>query len=150
MNFCFRCGDGFGQRDFFPLLERGTACVRDFQHAEFFGSLPEKTEAHKLAADGGPFGAAVFLADAVSRKLRVTPLADFFRIRASQNFDDVIQSDAKTVFLADAIDAGKKFLRGERAVKRGARGKTVVTRAATVSGKFLAEICEQFAAPAIR
>src|SRR5664279_4457739 len=139
MNFCFRRGVGFGQRDFFPFLERGTACVRDFQHAEFFGGLPEKTEAHKLAADGGPFGAAVFLADAVSRKLRVTPLADFFRVRASQNFDDVIQSDAETVLFTDAIDTGEKFLRGQRAVERGAREKAVITRAATVSGKFLAE-----------
>ena len=51
-----------------------------------------------------------------------------------EDFDDVVQADAKTVFLADAINAGEKFLRGERAVKRGARGEAIVARAAIDRG----------------
>ena len=78
------------------------------------------------------------------------PFADFFRVRAGQDFDDVVQADAKTVFLADAIDAGEKFLRGERAVKSFARRKAIVARAAAVGGKFFAEIREQFTAAAAR
>ena len=74
----------------------------------------------------------MFLADAERRKLRVIPFADFFRVRAGENFDDVVQPDAKTVFLADAINARKKFLRRQRAVKCGARRKAVVARTAVV------------------
>ena len=46
----------------------------------------------------------------------------------------MVQPDAETVFLADAIDAGEKFLRGHRAVERGARRQAIVARAAVLSG----------------
>ena len=78
-------------------------------------------------------GAAVFLADAVGGKLVVAPLADFLRVRAGEHFDDVVQADAEAAFLADAIDAGEKFLRGERAVEGGARREAVVAGAAVVA-----------------
>ena len=77
----------------------------------------------------------MFLADAVGGKLFVAPLADFFRVRAGEDFDDVIQSHAKTVFLADAIDAREKFLRRQRAIERGARRKAIVARATTCFGR---------------
>jgi len=109
MDFRFRHDGGFGERDFSPLLECGAAFVCKFQHAEFLRGLAEKAEPDEFAANRRPFGTAVFLADAVSRKLRVIPLADFFRVRAGEDFDNVIQADAKTVFLADAIDAGENF-----------------------------------------
>jgi hypothetical protein len=64
--------------------------------------------------------------------LFVTPFADFFRVRAGQNLDHMVQADAEALLLADAIDAGEKFLRGQRAVERGARRKAVVARAAIV------------------
>ena len=121
MEFRFRRDGGLGERDFLPLFKRRQAVVRQFQHAEFLRRLPEKTETHEFTADGGPFRAAVLLADAVGGKLRVIPFADFFRVRAGQDFDHVVQADAEALFLADAIDAGEKFLRGERAVERGAR-----------------------------
>ena len=130
VGFRFRRGDGFGERDFFAFLERAPAFVGQFQHAEFFRRLPEKAEPDQFAADGRPFGAAVFLANAVGGKLRVIPFADFFRVRAGEDFDHVVQADAKTVFLADAIDAREKFLRGERAIESFARRKAVVARAA--------------------
>ena len=116
----------------------------------FSAGLPQQAEAHQFAADRRPFGAAVFLADAIGGELRVTPFADFFRVRAGQHFDDVIQPDAETVRLADAIDAGEKFLRGQRAVERVARREAVVARPAAVGGKFFAEIGEQFPAAASR
>jgi hypothetical protein len=62
----------------------------------------------------------------------VIPFADFFRVRAVEDFDNMIQPNAKTVFLADAIDARKKFLRGQRAVEGFTRRKAVVARAAVV------------------
>ena len=65
----FRRGDGLGERDFLPRFQRGAAFVGQFQHAEFFRRLPEKTEPDQFAADGRPFGTAVFLADAVGGKL---------------------------------------------------------------------------------
>ena len=71
----------------------------------------------------------MFLADAVGRKLLVIPFADFFSVRAGEDFNDMIQADAEVLFLPDAIDAGEKFLRGESAIKRGARGKAIVARA---------------------
>src|SRR5665213_859088 len=165
-----RRGDGFGERDCPSLFERGAAFVRQFQHAEFVRGLPEKTEPHQFAANRGPFGTAVFLADAEGRKLRVIPFADFFRVRAGEDLDNVVQPDAKTVFLTNSIDAGKKFLRGQRAVEGGARRKAVVARAAVCSGigilpvsfglflrthrqdacatKLFAKIREQFLSPA--
>ena len=62
----------------------------------------------------------------------------------------MIQPDAETIFFADAIDTRKKFLRGQRAIKRGARRQAVVARAAIIGGKFFAEIRQQFCPPAAR
>ena len=62
-----------------------------------------------------------------SRHVEVTPAmrthleAGLAKIR--KHFDHVIEPDAETVFLADAVNAGEKFLGGERAVNvaRGER-----------------------------
>ena len=56
------------------------------------------------------------------------PLADFFRVRAGENFNDVVQTDAEAGFLADAKNAREKFLRGECAVKTS---QSLLTSAAT-------------------
>ena len=90
VRFGFRRGDRFGERDFFSLLEYRAAFVGNFQHAKFFRGLPQKTEPDQLAANRRPFGTAVFLADAERRKLRVIPFADFFRVRAGEDFDNMV------------------------------------------------------------
>ena len=121
MNLRFRRGNRFGERDFSPFLERGAALVGDFQHAELFRSLVQEAEPHQFAADGGPFRPVVLLADAVGRKLLVTPFANLLRVRAGEDLDHMVQADAEALLFADAINAGEKFLRGECAVERGAR-----------------------------
>ncbi len=89
-------------------------------------------------------GAAVLPADAVGGKLVVPPAADFVGVRAGQHLDDVVQADAEAASLADAIDAGEEFLRGQRAVEGGARREAIVAAAAVVRRERLAEIAQQF------
>ena len=116
--------DGFGERDFLARLERRAAGVRQLDDVEFLRVLEQQAEPHQFAADRRPFGARVFLADAVGRKRVMAQLADFLRVRAAEHLDDVLDADAKSAFLADAIDAGEKFLRGQRAIpgRRAAPG----------------------------
>ena len=77
MGFVSGAATGLVERDFFARLERGAAFVGDFQHAEFLRRLAQKAQAHQFAADGRPFGPAVFLADAVSGKLLMPHLRIF-------------------------------------------------------------------------
>ncbi len=135
---------------FSAFLEHSAAFVRHFQHAEFFRRLPEKAKPDQFTPDGRPFQTVMFPANAVGRKSFISPFADFFRGRAGENLHDMVQADAKTVLFVDAVDTGEQFLRGQRAVKRGARGKAIVAGAAASSGKLFTEIGEQFTAPAIR
>jgi len=66
------------------------AFARDFQHAVLLCRLPEETQPDQLTADGRPFRTTVFLANAVSRKLGVPPLANTIRCFASENINNVI------------------------------------------------------------
>ena len=52
--------------------------------------------------------------------------ADLFRVRATEHLDDVLEADAKSAFLADAINAREKLLRGEGPVPGLARREAVV------------------------
>ena len=53
-------------------------------------------------------------------------LPDRLRVRAAQNIDDMVQPKSESAFRVDAMDAGEKFLRRNRAVERLARGEAIV------------------------
>src|SRR6266851_3050154 len=141
-------GDRLGEDDRQALLQDVQALRREFEHTGALSGLEEAALADQLAADRLPFGTAVFGADAVGGKLVVPPFADFFGVRAGEHFDDVIETEVEAGVLADAIDAGEKFVRGERAVVRGAGREAVVAAGAIGFGEGLAEIVEQRGAAA--
>src|SRR6202000_1616481 len=95
---------------------------------------PDVAETHQLAADRGPLRSGEFAANAVSGKAVMTPATDFFGVGTGQHLDDVVQAHAETAGLADAENAGEKFLCDERAVETFARFEAVVARAALRNG----------------
>ncbi len=72
----------------------------------------------------------MFAADVVGGEPVVAELADFFRVRAAEHLDDVLDADAESAFLPNAIDAREKLLRRQRAVPRLARRETIIAAAA--------------------
>src|SRR5208283_4265335 len=106
-------------------FERRSAPVREFDDVELFCILEKETHPHEFTADGAPFGTRVFAADVIGGKRLMTEFADFFRVRAAQHLDNVLEADTEPAFLADAINAREEFLRGERAVPRLPRGEAV-------------------------
>ena len=67
--------------------------------------MAEVAQADQLPADGPPFRAGMFLADAVGGKALVPPAPDFLGVRPGQNLDHMVQSHTKPGLLADAINA---------------------------------------------
>ena len=57
-------------------------------------------------------------------------LANLFRVRAAEHFDNVLKADTESAFLADAIDTRQEFLRGKGSVPRLPRRETIVTASA--------------------
>ena len=137
------------QRDFPSFLQRGDAFVRDLQGGELSRALADQPEPHQLAADGTPFVARVFLADAVGAELVVAPLPDLLGFAAGEHGDDVVEAAAEAALLPDADDAAEKLLRGDGAVEALAWCEAVVASATVRFGEFLAEIVEQHDAAAL-
>ena len=75
------------------------------QGREFSGRSRDEPKSQEFAADREPRRAFHIPTDSVSREFVVAPLFDRFRFGARQNIDNVIQSETKTMFLVDAIDA---------------------------------------------
>src|SRR5208282_2665814 len=106
--------------------------------------LPQIAQPHQFPSDGLPVRAAVFPSNAISGKLLVPPAPDFVRVGTCQHFDNMTQTEAKAAFLPDAIDAGEKFLRGDRAVEGVARLEAIIAAAAVGRLESLSEIAQQF------
>jgi hypothetical protein len=106
------------------------ACIGKFDGVELLRVLKQEAEPHKFAPDGAPLGAAVFAADAVGRKRVMSELANLLRLRAAKHFHDMLDPDAETAFLPDAVYARQKFLRSERPVPRRARREAIVAAGA--------------------
>ena len=129
--FCrFGRRDGPGERDLLSRFERRAAPVGEFDDVELFRVLKQQTEPHEFTADGAPFGTRMFAANVVGGKRLMAEFADFFRVRAAQHLDDVLEADAETAFLADAINARQKFLRGKGSIPSLPRREAVVASAA--------------------
>ena len=119
-----------GQRDFLPRFQRratGSVSSTMLNFSAFWNSRPSRTSSRPI---GAPLGARVLSADVVGRKRLMAELADFFRVRAAEHLDHVLDADAKSAFLADAINAREKFLCGQRAIPGRARRQAVVAAAA--------------------
>ena len=146
-----RCRRGHGpdQRDRFALLEHGQAVVCEAQHREALTwHVPHQAQPDQLPPDGLPLRAAVLLPNAVSGEPLVAPLADGFGLGAGQHLDDLIHPELETALLPDTVDAREELLRRQRAVVGVARREAVVAPAAAFLANLLAEIPQQFAAPA--
>ncbi len=134
-------GDGFGKRDFLPRFQRGAAGIGQFDDVKLLGILEQQAEPHQFASDGAPLGTGMLAADVVGGKILMAELADFFGVRAAKHFNNVLDAHAKTAFLANAIDTGEEFLRGERAIPRGTWGEAVVAAGAIIF--IYSSRCEQ-------
>ena len=137
--------NGLGELDGFAFFEDRQPFRRQLKHIEFVRSLLHQPQADQLAANGFPFGPAVFVADAVSGDVLVVPFADIFGVGASENFGDLVDPEVKTALLADTINAGEKLLRREGPIVSLARRNAVVARPAIFLGILLAEILQQLA-----
>ena len=125
--------DGPGERDLLPRFERCAALVREFDNVELFRVLEKEAQPHEFTADCAPLGARMFTTNVVGGKRLMAKLADFLRVRAAEDLDDVLEADAESAFLANAIDARQEFLRSEGSIPRLPRRETIVTATAIYS-----------------
>src|SRR5262249_25567526 len=94
--------------------------------------LVQQAQSHQFAADGRPFGARVFAADVVGGERVMLPFADAFGLGAAEDFHNMLDAHAEAAFLANAVDAGEKFLGGDGAVESLARGEAIVAGGAAI------------------
>ena len=73
--------------------------LRQFHDAHAAGCEPRVAKPHQLATDCLPLVAAKFIANAVGGNLVVPPLADGLRVRAGEDFHDVVQPETETGLL---------------------------------------------------
>ena len=144
-----RCRHGPGEPDRLARLENARALGGQLDRVEHRRVLVEETQAHQLAADGGPFVAFVLLADAVSGKCLVSEPPDLLRVSAAQDLDDMLNAHAKAALIANPKHARKKFLGGQRAIELLARAEAIVATTAVVAVEHLAEVPEQLRASAL-
>src|SRR4051812_42916891 len=75
-------------------------------------------------------------------------LPDCFCVGTSQDFDDVVQTEAEAALSAHAMHAGEKFLSGDGAIECLLRGQAIVAAVARLVRPLFAEIAQQRRAPA--
>ncbi len=78
----------------------------------------------------------------------MAPAPDLLGLGSGQDLGQVVHPDAKAARLADPVDAGEELLGGHRAIEAFPRLEAVVAGPAVVQREALAEVAEQFAAPA--
>src|SRR5690606_13685977 len=67
----------------------------EFERGVFAFGHADVTESHQFATNGGPLGTIEFFADAVGGQTIMGPTADFLRVGADQDLDDVVESDVE-------------------------------------------------------